>query len=174
VVRHGTLEIDDPDDRRRHSPARGVLPFIVKLRSVVGSRWWPAGLVWTLALLGLFLLPIDFRAGAEQAHAHALLHLWADASDGAIHHHGSVGDWLDPAVGSTASDAAVSSAATADVGDHEDSAPAAGGVSFLLGAMTALPALSPRSTEIFCSSRRLVGYVPRMASPPPKWTAGTI
>lgn len=40
-----------------------------------------------LALLGLFLLPIQLRAGTSYVHPHALLHLLLDASDGAIDHH---------------------------------------------------------------------------------------
>lgn len=40
-----------------------------------------------LALLGLFLLPIQMRAGAGYVHPHALLHLLLDASDGVIDHH---------------------------------------------------------------------------------------
>lgn len=40
-----------------------------------------------LALLGLFLLPIQMRAGMTYIHPHALLHLLLDAGDGAIDHH---------------------------------------------------------------------------------------
>lgn len=40
-----------------------------------------------LALLGLFLLPIQMRAGTGYVHPHALLHLLLDASDGVIDHH---------------------------------------------------------------------------------------
>ena len=40
-----------------------------------------------LALLGLFLLPIQLRAGTTYVHPHALLHLLLDASDNEIDHH---------------------------------------------------------------------------------------
>ena len=40
-----------------------------------------------LALLGLFLLPIQMRAGTEFVHPHALLHLLLDASDNVLDHH---------------------------------------------------------------------------------------
>jgi hypothetical protein len=40
-----------------------------------------------LALLGLFLLPIQMRAGTEVVHPHALLHLLLDASHNGIDHH---------------------------------------------------------------------------------------
>jgi hypothetical protein len=40
-----------------------------------------------LALVGLFLLPIQMRAGTEYVHPHALLHLLLDASDHEIDHH---------------------------------------------------------------------------------------
>lgn len=63
-----------------------------------------AGLLWGLALIGLLLLPSDYRAGAEAAHGHTLMHLWLDAADGAVHHHqepggqGAAWDWLKPSV----------------------------------------------------------------------------
>jgi hypothetical protein len=40
-----------------------------------------------LALLGLFLLPMQMRAGTEHVHPHALLHLLMDAADSEIDHH---------------------------------------------------------------------------------------
>lgn len=47
----------------------------------------PASALRLLALLGLFLLPIQMRAGTAYAHPHALLHLLLDASDNVIDHH---------------------------------------------------------------------------------------
>ena len=47
----------------------------------------PASVLRLLALLGLFLLPIQMRAGTQYVHPHALLHLLLDASDNAIDHH---------------------------------------------------------------------------------------
>lgn len=47
----------------------------------------PASALRLLALLGLFLLPIQMRAGTGYVHPHALLHLLLDASDGVIDHH---------------------------------------------------------------------------------------
>jgi hypothetical protein len=44
-------------------------------------------LLRALALLGLLLLPIQMRAGAQDPHPHALLHLLVDARDGAFDHH---------------------------------------------------------------------------------------
>lgn len=47
----------------------------------------PASALRLLALLGLFLLPIQMRAGTEYVHPHALLHLLLDASDSTLDHH---------------------------------------------------------------------------------------
>jgi hypothetical protein len=47
----------------------------------------PASALRLLALLGLFLLPIQMQAGTGYVHPHALLHLLLDASDGVIDHH---------------------------------------------------------------------------------------
>src|SRR5829696_2912325 len=49
------------------------------------SLWFR--LLWGMALLGLLLLPSSYRAGAESAHAHSLIQLWADAANGTIRHH---------------------------------------------------------------------------------------
>jgi hypothetical protein len=137
-------------------------------------RIWRAqilpSLLWAVALLGLFLLPIDYRAGAEHAHAHALPQLWADAADGVVHHHGSGGiDWLDPAV--DADEAARSSivgSAAADVGEQQESAPAAGGLHVLLVALVVLPAVSAVGRPSPNRARWLAGLAPRIPSPPPR------
>lgn len=57
-----------------------------------------------LALLGLFLLPIQMRAGTDHVHPHALLHLLLDATDHEFDHHAAA----TPALGH---------------GDHSDHAP---------------------------------------------------
>src|SRR5687768_12233062 len=44
-------------------------------------------LLWSMALLGLLLLPANYRAGAESAHAHSLIQLWTDANNGTVRHH---------------------------------------------------------------------------------------
>ena len=50
----------------------------------------PASAFRLLALLGLFLLPMQMRAGTDYVHPHALLHLLLDAHDSEVdHHHGS-------------------------------------------------------------------------------------
>lgn len=40
-----------------------------------------------LALLGLFLLPLQMRAGTTYVHPHSFLHLLLDGRDGVIDHH---------------------------------------------------------------------------------------
>src|SRR5688572_27726859 len=49
------------------------------------STWFY--LLWSMALLGLLLLPSDYRAGANSAHAHSFIQLWADANTGTVRHH---------------------------------------------------------------------------------------
>jgi hypothetical protein len=44
-------------------------------------------LVQALALIGLFTLPVQMRAGTEHSHPHALFQLLLDARDGVIDHH---------------------------------------------------------------------------------------
>src|SRR5215213_11934086 len=86
-------------------------------------------LLWGLALLGVILLPSDYRAGAEFPHAHSLVQLWVDAEDGMVHHHDA---------GSTAWDEAGSSKERPDIGEHDDSMPTTSGMHLLLNAITIL------------------------------------
>lgn len=67
-------------------PARTLIaaPCVETARATV-RRW--AMLLHVLALAGLFMFPVEMRAGTERPHPHALLHLLVDASDGAIDHH---------------------------------------------------------------------------------------
>lgn len=133
------------------------------------SRQWRLPL-WTMSLLGLLLLPLDYRAGAEQAHGHSLFALGADAADGSIHHHGSRPlDWLDPAVEvNPADDAATAAKEQVDVGETQDSSPAPGGVHMLLAVVTLLhPTVSIRDPAVV-HARRLLGRVPYSLSPPPR------
>jgi len=52
-----------------------------------GTATWMPRLVQALVLIGLFMLPVQVRAGTEQSHPHALFQLLLDASDGVIDHH---------------------------------------------------------------------------------------
>ena len=61
------------------------LPRAISVRHV-------ASLLRVLALFGLFLLPIQTRAGTEYLHPHALLHLLIDVADNEIDHHAGAPD----------------------------------------------------------------------------------
>jgi hypothetical protein len=132
-----------------------------------------------MALLGLLLLPSDYRAGAESAHAHSLVQLWADATDGAIYHQhhvhlagdieigpNSMASWFDPAVGEPSS--AVQT--NPDVGEHQETAPVTSGVHLLLVAVAAPIVVAVRTAPTFGPVRRLAGRFPRILLPPPRWT----
>lgn len=136
------------------------------------------GLLWGMALLSMLLLPSVFRAGADVPHDHSLLQLLLDASDGVIDHHhlgmgaattASAGDWFDPAV----SDAAGGSADTAgeqrpDVGERQESVPAASGVHLILSMLLFLPVIASLRRIDGEPSRRLSGCAPRVLLPPPR------
>jgi hypothetical protein len=139
------------------------------------------GLLWGLALLGLLLLPSDYRAGAEAAHGHALMQLWIDAADGTVHHHhasdarvatqGANRDWLDPAVDDpTAPEMGAAAAAHPDVGEHQDASPAAGGLHFQIQAVALLVLATARSVPPLAPYRMPKSRVTRVLLPPPRWT----
>ena len=67
-------------------PWRTTIPAPDPKASQATVRRW-AMLLHVLALAGLFMFPVEMRAGTERPHPHALLHLLVDASDGAIDHH---------------------------------------------------------------------------------------
>jgi hypothetical protein len=132
-----------------------------------------------MALLGLLLLPSDYRAGAESAHAHSLVQLWADATDGAIYHQhhihragaiemapNSMVSWFDPAVGEPSGAGETSP----DVGEHQETAPVTGGVHLLLVTVTAPIVVAAETEPTFGPERRLAGRFPRILLPPPRWT----
>jgi hypothetical protein len=134
-----------------------------------------------LALLGLLLLPATYRAGAETAHAHSLIQLWADAAKGTIHHHldhgmghpgpGESSSWFDPSV----SDTGTNSSAGVDDGrpdtlGQQESTPMSSGIDLLLAAIMALVALGICQTPLGIPDRRQCGLPSRILVPPPRWT----
>ena len=138
------------------------------------------GLLWAMALLGLVLLPTDYRAGGEFAHAHSLLQLWIDAGDGTIQHHVSGllaahpgnHDWFDPTVdeaGEMQDHADCRSChSEPDVGDQQDSAPTSSGVELMLAASMLLPFVAKPPVAGAGSDHRLSGQTPGVLLPPPR------
>src|SRR5215213_8827183 len=110
-----------------------------------------SGLLWGLALLGVILLPSDYRAGAEFPHAHSLVQLWVDAADGIVHHHDAGATAWDE-VASSSHERGSSLGASEerpDIGEHEDSMPTTSGIHLLLSAITMLIAAPARQIPAF-------------------------
>jgi hypothetical protein len=130
-----------------------------------------------MALLGLLLIPSDYRAGAEFPHAHSIVQLWFDTGDGTVHHHHELPataqtnatDWFDPAGGvSTPSALDAAEDEGIDVGAHHDSAPVSSDAQMLLVAMVLMPAIESGRSPRPRSSRLLAGRSPRIPLPPPR------
>jgi hypothetical protein len=143
------------------------------------SIWF--SLLWGVALLGLLLLPANYRAGAESAHAHSLFQLWAEAANGTIRHHpdhgpahawsGGSSSWFDPAVGDIEPTPSVGfDGQRPDVAAQQESAPVSSGVDLLLTTTIAIVALGIRQAPIDVPDRRLRDLPPRTRVPPPRWT----
>jgi hypothetical protein len=137
--------------------------------------------LWSMALLGLLLLPSNYRAGATSAHAHSLIQLWADANNGTVRHHvdhgrahpnpGVTTSWFDPSVGATGSTATMDFAdERPDAAKQQESTPASSGVHLLLTIMMAIVTPGTRQTPIEIAHRRYSGLSPRILVPPPRWT----
>ena len=128
---------------------------------------WMIPLLRALALLGLLLLPIQMRAGAQHPHPHALLHLLVDASDGILGHH-LLGE-------AAASPSHGHSGAVTAAGAHQPDIPglgtsvsAAGGLAILAALVTSLmipPRLAMR-TRLYPAPWR--GRFPSLEPPPPR------
>jgi hypothetical protein len=150
------------------------VPF-VRRRDFLSPTW--LRLLWSLAVLGLLMLPCDFRAGAEFAHPHSLLQLLIDAADGAIDHHHAddfdaihreAMDWLDPIVGVAHTTSHSDRQARPDIGDQQQSAPSISALPLLLAGITLLPPLAGAAMPVPAPVRRLAGRMPRVLVPPPR------
>jgi hypothetical protein len=143
------------------------------------STWFY--LLWSLALLGLLLLPSNYRAGADSAHAHSLIQLWKDANNGTVRHHvdhswahpspGISTSWFDPSVGGTGSTVTLSlDDELPDAAEQQESAPVSSGVHLLLMSMMAIVTLGICPAPSESPHRRYRGLSPRILVPPPRWT----
>jgi hypothetical protein len=148
----------------------------------VGERFadtvsWSARL-GALALIGLLLMPIDYRGGAEQPHAHSLLQLLLDASDGHLDHEHAENasfnpiaapSWFDPEVGGAdAPNDAHAAAEGVDAGQQRHSDSSFSDIPFLLVALIALPHVARVRSEVMRDSGPLHGCAPKVLSPPPR------
>ena len=152
------------DRFRRISPGNLLRGTHVLLPRILFS------LAWAMALMALLLLPVNYRAGAELAHAHSLPQVLLDAAHGTVHHHGSgVADWLEPAVSDDAAVAATMAGdEKPDAGQQQDSAPATGGIHLLLVVAVLLAFSAEASPSVPVRPRKLAGLVPRVLAPPPR------
>ena len=174
----GTLAEMVKSRRRRPSSHPGSLktatrPLRRRLLFSAAPPW--QGLILSLALLGLFLLPCDYRAGASSSHAHSIIQLWLDAADGSVQHPhhpatdllSASGSWFDPKFGEMDKGHA---GIAQDVGDQEKSAPASVGFDLLLFAFAAVFIAPSRQSPTPVPTRPLAGRTPGVLSPPPRWT----
>ena len=135
-----------------------------------------------MALLGLLLLPTNYRAGAKSAHAHSLIQLFADVANGTVRHHLDHGwapprpagssSWFDPSVSDPETNRSVGSDdERVDATEQQESAPVLSGVHVLLTVMMAIVALGMCQAPIAVPDRRQSGLPARILVPPPRWTS---
>jgi hypothetical protein len=136
-----------------------------------------------MALLSLFLLPTDYRGGAQAPHGHSLIQLWADARDGRLdhhldHEHGQSGSssstsWFDPASQTKASRSAGLDNERPGAAAQHESAPVVGGLDLLVLAMTAVIIMGLNQAPLARHGWKRTGLPARILVPPPRWTAAT-
>jgi hypothetical protein len=61
-------------------------------RSSTAVSPWALSIIRAILLLTIALVPVQMRAGANEAHPHSILQLVLDAQNGAIDHHGEIGE----------------------------------------------------------------------------------
>jgi hypothetical protein len=139
---------------------------------------WSA-LLSGLALLGLLVLPIDYRGGSVQPHAHSLLQLIVDSGDGHFSHvhAGSVAvdppanakSWFDPVADPPAGEpVALENAEGIDSGQQHGSVATYSSIPFLLVAAIVVAAPVGARREAIVAAGRLIGRSPRLPLPPPR------
>ncbi len=177
VVAATIMEVPASEHLRPQEATTRTVPRSSELRV---STWFT--LLWGIALLGLLLLPANYRAGAESAHAHSLVQLWADAANGTIRHHddgsahpapGGSSSWFDPSVGDSRTSLFDGlDDERPDAAEQQETAPVSSGVHLLLTTMVATIALGMCQAPVAAPSRRHSGLSPRILVPPPRWTPG--
>jgi hypothetical protein len=133
-----------------------------------GRRLHPLVLARVLALVTCFLLPMQMRAGAEDAHPHAMLQLILDARDGGLDHHES-----EPR---HAADGHDHEEAGAETGAHEPDVPVAevshgvgAGLAILAVVVVLLEGIAAGREAVWPSFARWRGRRPTLEPPPPRW-----
>jgi hypothetical protein len=130
-------------------------------------------LLCVVALLGIALLPVEYRAGADTPHLHASFQLWWDAAHGSTEHH----PWREAGALSAAPERA------ANPGPLRTDRPEGPGLSKLttlieypamLTAPLLLFTLALGATRGWPAARRLVGRLLAPEPPPPRGLATPI
>jgi hypothetical protein len=130
-------------------------------------------------LLGLLVLPIDYRGGSDQPHAHSLLQLIVDSGDGHLGHvHASsvavapplnARSWFDPVADPLAGGpVAQANEEGIDAGQQHGSVATYSSIPFLLAAMIVVAVLAGARRAAIVAASRLIGRSPRVPLPPPR------
>jgi hypothetical protein len=125
------------------------------------------------------VLPIDYRGGSDQPHAHSLVQLIVDSGDGHLSHvHASsaVADaspdarsWFDPIADPVAGgNVAQENEEGIDAGQQHGSVTTYSSIPFLLAAAIVVAVLVGARREAIVASSRLIGRSPRVPLPPPR------
>jgi hypothetical protein len=134
---------------------------------LTGDPAWIRRVLRALAVLGLLLLPIQLRAGAQHPHPHALLQLLVDMSDGSFDHH-TLGE-------EAASPPYDHAGATETAGTHQPDIPAlgksvsaTGGLAVLAALVAALLIPPPPTARIWPHATPWRCRCPLLEPPPPR------
>lgn len=119
-------------------------------------------LVRIAGLALLFLLPMQMRAGANDPHPHAMLHLLLDARDGTIDHHDG-----EPAAASAGHEDSASSRQP-DVPATESSYVTSGAMAILAALLTMILLPATRRATNWPLAAPLVDWLPKLDPPPPR------
>jgi hypothetical protein len=146
-------------------PRSNRLCLFAAVRPHGASAWIPR-LVQALALTGLFMLPVQMRAGSDRPHPHALFQLLLDARDGRIEHH----EGQDEGAVSRDLRHTVAPRIThhPDLPAIGDSIQTGGSLALLATLVTALLLSPAGSTQVWPTPRPWHDRIPTLEPPPPR------
>jgi len=148
--------------------------ILARLKNQCG---WPGRLMTILAALSLLSMPVDYKGGAELAHAHGLFQFWLPGGHAEInlqdHHHGHQTDRDARKSGARHADEATAGAKVDPLPDRpslsEMGTPAEKASGIAVSLLLAILAIAAtRQSFLRSPTQRLKGLVPLPELPPPR------
>jgi hypothetical protein len=135
---------------------------------------WPGRLMTIFAAVSLLAMPVDYKGGAELAHAHGLFQFWLPGGHAEIdfqdHHHARQTNYDTQFSGAHQTDESRTVNSTPDrptISEMGSPAERASGIAVSL-LLSALAVFAARRSPSWSHTMGLIGLVPALELPPPR------